>query len=72
LNASGKLSSSYDNIWFQGQYTNWEYADSSSADYYYTVMFKDDPNPAKKAYRTVSDHVPVCAVFYVDKDDDDK
>jgi exonuclease III len=72
LNSSGKLSSSYDNIWLQGQYTSWEYADSSNADYYYSVVFKDDPNPGKRAFKTVSDHVPVFAVFYVDKDDDDK
>jgi endonuclease/exonuclease/phosphatase family metal-dependent hydrolase len=51
LNSSGKLSSSYDNIWFQGQYTSWEYADSSNADYYYTVTFKDDPNPGKRAFK---------------------
>lgn len=71
LNSKGNLSSSYDNIWFQGQFTNWEYAGTANADYYYTVTFKDDPNPGKKAFKTVSDHVPVFAVFYVNKDDDD-
>jgi len=71
LNSQGDLSSSYDNIWFQGQYTNWEYAGTANADYYYTVTFKEDPNPGKRAFKTVSDHVPVFAVFYVDKDDDD-
>jgi deoxyribonuclease-1-like protein len=71
LNSNGKLSSAYDNIWFQGQYTNWEYTGTANADYYYTVMFKDDPTPGKRAFKTVSDHVPVFAVFHVDKADDD-
>ena len=71
LNSKGDLSSSYDNIWFQGQHTNWEYAGTANADYYYTVTFKDDPNPGKRAFKTVSDHVPVFAMFYVSKDDDD-
>ena len=71
LNSKGVLSSSYDNIWFQGQYTNWEFAGTASVDYYYAVTFKDDPNPGKRAFKRVSDHVPVYAVFYVSKDDDD-
>jgi hypothetical protein len=71
LNAKGQLSSSYDNIWFQSQFTKWEYLGTANADYYYGVLFAADPNPGKRAFKTVSDHVPVFAVFAADKTDDD-
>jgi len=71
LSASGALSSAYDNIWIQDTYTHHEYADTTVADYYFTRMFRAFEKPGAEARRWISDHVPVYAVFWTNREDDD-
>ena len=59
--------SPYDNIWINKKYTR-EYAGKNGMFKFDTVMFKGD---LKTARREVSDHRPVYAEFYTDKEDDD-
>jgi endonuclease/exonuclease/phosphatase family metal-dependent hydrolase len=71
INPTGKLSSAYDNIWIQKQFTEREFAGTANADYCFDKVFSNSANPGKAWRQKVSDHVPVYAVFYTDKADDD-
>ncbi len=61
-----KDTSLYDNIWFQSDYVT-EYTSVSGIDKFDETGFEDDGS----ASLAVSDHRPVWAAFYIDKEDDD-
>ena len=56
----------YDNIWFQSTYVQ-EYTGEKGIDRFDETDFGNDDNTAESA---VSDHRPVWAEFYTDRDDD--
>ncbi len=57
----------YDNVWLQARHVS-EYAGEKGIDKFDEVDFDNDDSAASLA---VSDHRPVWAAFYVDKEDDD-
>ena len=57
----------YDNLWLQTRYVS-EYAGEKGIDKFDEVDFQNDDRGASLA---VSDHRPVWAAFYVDKEVDD-
>lgn len=71
VSPSGSPSSAYDNIWIQTQFTGREYAGKAEAHYLFDSLFTSSTNAAKTWRQTVSDHLPVYAIFYTDKADDD-
>ncbi len=71
INARGELSSSYDNIWIQTNYSGREFTGTSGVDYYYSLAMSEEPNPARTFRQKISDHLPIYAVFVTNKEDDD-
>ena len=63
------MASLYDNIWFQEDYTEYEYTGSCGVDKFFDDLF--DSEKFENAKKYVSDHVPVWAEFRVDQEDDD-
>lgn len=71
IGTSGSLANSYDNIWIQMKYTRWEYSGTAQAQHEVFRLFESSPNPVLDVRKYISDHLPIYAVFYTGRSDDD-
>jgi len=70
IGTTNKRSSAFDNIWIDTDDTGREYTGESGAYDFDDELYPGVTDAFKIAREEISDHVPVWATFYTDRDDD--